>query len=81
MHKIVSALDLLKAKGNKTASRMALPLQAVSEQALFPTVLMETTIMRSDPPNFFRFLMEDYLNALVEYMLPSEFLLCRLLSF
>lgn len=67
---VVSALDQLQ-KGDKFGARMDLDRQSVEEEALFPTVLMETTIMRSDPPNFYKFLMEDYLNALVNYMLPS----------
>lgn len=72
---VISALDMLKEKGKNTASGV-LGRQSETGESLFPTVLMETTIMRSDPPNFYRFLMEDYLKALVNYMLPSTFNVC-----
>lgn len=67
----VSGLDILAAQGNTTASRMLTPYQVPGEESLFPTILMETTIMKSDPPNFFKWLMVDYLQALVRYMLPG----------
>ena len=67
---VVSALDML-GKKNENAASGVVGRQVDSGESLFPTVLMETTIMRSDPPNFFKFLMEDYLEALVNYMLPS----------
>jgi len=62
-------LDLLDEE-EKTASRLAVTRQD-DEESLFPTILMETTIMRSDPRNFYRYLVQDYLKALVQYMLPS----------
>lgn len=70
VNKVVSALDLLEKSGSMDA-KVLLERQNREQESLFPTVLMETTIMRSDPPNFYKYLLEDYLNALVKYMLPS----------
>ena len=70
----MSALDILVAQGNTSASRMLTPYQVAGEESLFPAILMETTIMKSDPPNFFKWLMEDYLQSLVQYMLPGTLL-------
>eukprot|EP00889_Picochlorum_renovo_P004471 jgi/Picre1/31501/NNA_006853.t1 len=63
-----SALDLL-GEEVQAASKFAVSRQ--NDQSLFPTILMETTIMRSDPKNFYKWLIQDYLRALVQYMLPT----------
>lgn len=40
------------------------------EAAVFPTVFIETTIMKYDPPNFVKYHKDFYLKTLIQYFYP-----------
>jgi len=64
-----STSDLLK---DDKGGRSLLPFQVDdSEESLFPSIVMETTIMSLPPAEFVRYRARDYLEAIVSYMLPE----------